>query len=138
MFFSFKERLVVVDWLYSHHIILLYFSIILEELVDKLIEVHNLTGMMSLVAFVHLFEKFVHRLWIEFEITLDFLHPCLVELIETALNKFPDFEVNERVLFVKVNFDNIGNEKKGELHFSCIVILFKERSDVCDFFTVIV
>lgn len=76
------------------------------------------------------FKDLVHVLRIEFEVAADSVHPGLVHLVEAGFDDLSNFEVKKRYLFVEVHFDDVRNEKQGELHSLGLGIFLKVRGDV--------
>lgn len=82
-----------------------------EKLGNKFIVIYNLVILVLLFS-IELFENAIHILRVKFKIRGNALNPSLVHSVEAIFDNISDFEINQRIVLVKVEFDYIRDEQK--------------------------
>jgi hypothetical protein len=111
--------------------------ILTEEVSDQSIVIDDI-GMLISVCSVQLSKETIHCFGIELEVSLHLLHPYLVHAVKVITNYISYFEVHQRVLLIKVYFDDVSDEQQRQLDPLALKILLEVRSDISCLLDVII
>jgi hypothetical protein len=86
--------------------------------------------LLLLLSDIVLFENTVHTLGVEPEVAGNTANPGLVHTIKATFDDVSNFEVDDGVVFVEVDFNDVRDEEERELYFPGLSVLGEMRSNV--------